>query len=255
MPSHRDKILDQFTRQAEPFARAPSIRNEKTLAFLVDAAGTTDADTVLDVACGPGLVVAAFAGRARHVTGIDLTPAMIARAETHARELGAANVTLRVGDVLPLPFPDASFSLVVTRFAFHHFPDPAAVLAEMRRVCRPGGRVVVCDLTASADPAKAAAFHRMEILRDPSHVRALTGAELRRLFVDGGLGTPTETFYDMDLEVDGLLARSFPAPGDEARIRELFAAALPDDGFDLRVRRADGRIWFTYTNAILVGVR
>jgi hypothetical protein len=122
----------------------------------------------------------------------------------------------------------------------------------MRRVCRSGGTVVVCDLTASADAAKAAAFHRMEMLRDPSHARALTLAELRGLFVDGGLGVPAESFYEMDLELDDLLARSFPAPGDEARIRALFEAALPDDGFDLRVRRVDGHIWFTYTNVILV---
>ena len=252
MASHRDKILDQFTRQAEPFARAPSIRDERALALLVDAAGTTADDTVLDVACGPGLVVAAFAGRARHVTGIDLTPAMIARATTHVRERGAANVTLRVGDVLPLPFPDASFSIVTSRFAFHHFSDPGAVLAEMRRVARPGGRVLVCDLTVSDDPVKAAAFHGMEVLRDPSHVRALTLRELRGLFADAGLGMPVETSYEMDLELDALLARSFPAPGDEARIRARFAAALAEDGFGLRVRRVDGRIWFTYTNVVLV---
>jgi SAM-dependent methyltransferase len=207
---------------------------------------------VLDVACGPGLVVGAFAARARHVTGIDLTPAMIARAEAHLRELGAANVTLQVGDVQALPFPDASFSIVVSRFAVHHFPDPAAVLAEMRRVARPGGRVVVCDLTASPHPAKAAAFHRMEMLRDPSHVRALPLDELRRLFAAAGFATPAETFYDMDIELDGLLARSFPAPGDDARIRALFEEALSDDGFGLRLRRVDGRVWFTYTNVILV---
>ena len=252
MPSHRDRILDQFTRQAEPFAEAPSIRDERALMLLVDAAGTTADDTVLDVACGPGLVVGAFATRARHVTGIDLTPAMIARAAAYVGERGAANVTLRVGDVLPLPFPDASFSLVTSRFAFHHFPDPGAVLAEMRRVARPGGRVLVCDLTAADDPAKAAAFHDMEMLRDPSHARALTLAELRGLFAAAGLGAPAETFYEMDLELEGLLARSFPAPGDDARIRARFEAALADDGFGLRVRRVDGRIWFTYTNVILV---
>lgn len=252
MSSHREAIVDQFTRQAEPFATAPSIRNERALGLLVEAAGTGCDDTVLDVACGPGLVAAAFAARAGHVTGIDLTPAMIARAERTARDQSVANVTFRVGDVSALPFPDGSFSIVVSRFAFHHFEDPGAVLAEMRRVCRPGGRVVVCDLLASDDPEKAAAFHRMEMLRDPSHVRALTLAELGGLFVARGVGAPVTTFYDMDIEVEGLLARSFPAPGDDAVIRSLFEAAVPTDAFDLRLRREEGRIWFTYRNAILV---
>src|SRR5262245_54370433 len=141
MTSHRDRIVDQFTRQAEPFAQAPSIRNEKALELVVTAAGTTGDDTVLDVACGPGLVAAAFARRARHGTGIDLTPAMIARAERHVADGGLSNVTLQVGDVLPLPFPAETFSVVATRFSFHHFPDPGAVLAEMRRVCCAGGRI------------------------------------------------------------------------------------------------------------------
>ena len=243
MRSHRDTIVDQFTRQAEPFATAPPIRNERTLTLLVEAAGTGADDTVLDVACGPGLVAAAFAARADRVTGIDLTPAMIARAEATARDQGVANVTFQVGDVLPLPFPEAAFSIVVSRLAFHHFQDPAAVLQEMRRVCRPGGRVVVCDLMASNEPAEAAAFHRMEMLRDPSHARALTLAELGGLFVAGELGDPVATFYDMDIEVEALLARSFPAPGDEAVIRAMFESALPTDAFGLRLRRQeDGRI-------------
>jgi ubiquinone/menaquinone biosynthesis C-methylase UbiE len=253
--SHRDRILDQFTRQAVPFATAAPIRDEKVLALLVEAGGTTPDDVVLDVACGPGLVACAFAGRARRVTGIDLTPAMIAHAVQHAREIGRTNVIFRQGDVLPLPFPDAAFSLVVSRFAFHHFQSPGAVLAEMRRVCRPGGRVLLCDLMASPDPAKAAAFHRMEMLRDPSHARALTLDEMRALFAEQGFPAPVETYYEMDIEVEALLERSFPAPGDDAVIRRLFEEALPDDGFGLRLRRHEGRIWFTYENVILVAPR
>ena len=137
-PDNRQAILDQFTRQAVPFSTAPGIRDEEALRLLVTASGAGPADSVLDVACGPGLVVAAFARVARHVTGIDLTPAMIDRARALVRERGLANVTLTVGDVRPLPYEDGAFSLVVSRFAFHHFPDPGAVLREMVRVCAPG---------------------------------------------------------------------------------------------------------------------
>src|SRR5580765_8340312 len=131
---HQNKILDQFTRQATPFATAPGIRDEAALRLIVECSGAGPEDTVLDVACGPGLVVAAFARVVRHATGIDVTPAMLAR----ARELtaGLSNVTLEQGEVLPLPYADGAFSIVVSRFAFHHFQDPRAVLAEMRRVCR-----------------------------------------------------------------------------------------------------------------------
>jgi ubiquinone/menaquinone biosynthesis C-methylase UbiE len=88
MPSHRDTILYQFTPQAVPFSTAASIRDEGALQLLVAAAATTAADTMLDVACGPGLVACAFARVARQVVGIDLTPAMIARPDTLAAETG-----------------------------------------------------------------------------------------------------------------------------------------------------------------------
>ena len=94
-----------------------------------------------------------------------------------------------VADVRALPYPDQSFSLVVSRFAFHHFERPGDVLAEMKRVCKRGGRVVVCDLLASDNPDKADAFHAVEMMRDPSHARALRLDELAALFVTAGLAS------------------------------------------------------------------
>lgn len=253
--TNHDAIVDQFTRQAVPFSTAAPIRDERALQLFVETTAATRDDHVLDVACGPGLVACAFAAATRQVTGIDLTPAMVERACQLAAEKRLRNATFQVGDVLPLPFPDASFSLVLSRFAFHHFPDPAAVLAEMRRVCRPGGRVAVADLTASPDPTKAAAFHRMEILRDPSHARALPLHELRAIFAEAELGKPREAYWSMDIDVEALMDRSFPAPGSEDQIRRLFADSVADDCMGLHTRYEHGRLRFTYTNVILTAAR
>src|SRR5262245_59875399 len=111
MRAHRDTIVEQFTKQATPFSTAPGIRDEEALQLVVEAAGGGADDTVLDVACGPGLVVCAFARVVRHATGIDITPAMIERAKLLQQEKGLRNVSWHVGDVLRLPFPDASFSI------------------------------------------------------------------------------------------------------------------------------------------------
>lgn len=254
-PDNRQAILDQFTRQAVPFSTAPGIRDEDALRLLVRASGAGPDDTVLDVACGPGLVAAAFARVARHVTGMDLTPAMIERARAYLREQDLDNVTLAVGDVQPLPYEAGAFSLVVSRFAFHHFPDPGAVLRDMVRVCAPGGRVVVADAAVSPDPARAARYNQMEKLRDPSHVRALSLAELAGLFERAGLPAPVVTRCEVRAEVEGLLARSFPAPGDADRIRALFEASLDDDGMGVGAHRVDGAIHFAYPVAILVATR
>jgi ubiquinone/menaquinone biosynthesis C-methylase UbiE len=236
-----------------PFATAPSIRDETALALIIDFSGAGPDDTVLDVACGPGLVVCAFARVARHATGIDLTPAMLDRARAHAAGLGLTNVTWRQGDVLPLPWPAASFTLVTSRFAFHHFLDPQAVLDEMVRVCAPGGTVLVVD--AAPAPDKAAAFNRMERLRDPSHVRALPLAEHRQLFARAGLPEPRVTHYRLEGELEGLLSRSFPEPGAAETIRGLFADSVATDALDMQTRRDADTIRFGYPVAVLAARR
>jgi len=255
MSTHQDLILDQFTKQAVPFATAPGIRDEEALKLVVEFASAGPNDTVLDVACGPGLVVCAFAPVVRHATGIDLTPAMIERARALQEEKQLTNVSWQIGDVLPLPYAAASFSIVVSRYAFHHFLNPGAVLAEMKRVCVPGGRVMIIDVTASLDPEKAALYNRMEKLRDPSHVRGLTLTELEDLFASPGLSSPRKTFYRVESELDDTLRRSFPNPGDADEIRRIFLAALDNDGLGMEVRREGDKIRFAYPIAVLVAER
>jgi ubiquinone/menaquinone biosynthesis C-methylase UbiE len=244
---HREKILDQFTRQAVPFSSAPAIRNQEALNRIVELAGAGPDDTVLDVACGPGLLVCAFARVVRHATGIDLTPAMLEQARELQRQQGLQNVTWRQGDVLPLPFEDGQFSIVSARFAFHHFEDPLAVLKEMRRV---GGRIVVAD--SSPASGKAGAFNAMERLRDPSHVRAMPVEELRGMFRSAGLAEPHVERYRLEGELEDLLRRSFPNEGDAERIREIFERSLSDDALDMATRREAGKIYYAFPVAILV---
>ena len=249
MTSHTDIVVDQFTRQAAPFAASTAMRDEEALKLLVDFSGAGADDTVLDVACGPGLVVAAFAKSCRRAAGIDLTPAMIEKAREHAGALALSNVDWHIGNVTTLPFADRSFSVVVSRFAFHHFVDPLVVLREMARVAT--RRIVVADMVASDDPGRAAALNRMEKLRDPSHARTLTLPELRGLFAQVHLPAPRETFYDVRAELERLLATSFPEPGDIPAIRQMFADSLADDGLGMKTRQKDGMILLSYPIAIL----
>jgi SAM-dependent methyltransferase len=251
--AHREAILDQFTRQAVPFATAPSIRDEAALQTVVEFSGVGADDTVLDVACGPGILACAFAKVARHVTGIDLTPAMLDRARGLQKEQGLTNLTWRLGDVLPLPYADASFTLVVSRFAFHHLLDPGAVLGEMRRACAPGGTVMVVD--SAPAPDKADAFNVMERLRDPSHARALPLVEHLALFANAGFGEPRQTFYRLQTDLEGLLSRSFPNPGDAEKIRAMVRRSLTDDGLDMATQRAGDTIRLSYPVAVLAARR
>ncbi|KHL17095.1 UNVERIFIED_CONTAM: hypothetical protein LK11_14070 [Mumia flava] len=108
---------------------------------VLEAAEVGPGDQVLDVACGTGVVARAavtLAAPGGSVTGVDLNPAMLAVA--HRVE---PRVSWEQGDVAALPFPAGGFDVLTCQAAIFFFPDPAGALAEMRRVTRPGGRVVV----------------------------------------------------------------------------------------------------------------
>jgi ubiquinone/menaquinone biosynthesis C-methylase UbiE len=245
---HQRLILEQFTKQAVPFSQMQNHSPE----LLLNASGAGSEDNVLDVACGPGLMACEFAKVARHVTGIDLTPAMIEQAGAMQQSHGLTNLAWHVGDVLPLPFADASFSLVFTRYSFHHFLNQKAVLAEMVRVCRPGGRVIVVDVfTSNAEQAEA--FNSLEKLRDPSHVRALALEELTSLCAEAGFHEVKTQLYKHEVEMEQVLQRSFPNPGDADKVRKMFVDDLGVNRLGLGAHSRDGRIHYAYPVVVLVG--
>lgn len=252
MASHDSRILDQFTRQAVPFSTPAAIRNEEALNRIVQWGGAGPEDTVLDVACGPGLLVCAFARVVKHATGIDLTPAMLEQAKKIQAEKGLKNITLQPGNVYSLPFPDSQFSIVSSRFAFHHLEQPLKALKEMKRVCKADGRVVVADMAPA--PEKAAALNAAERLRDPSHVRALPEAELSGLFEQAGLPAPKLDYYRFEGELEDLLSRSFPNEGDadRLRLRKIYVDSIPADTLGLNTRHENGKIHYGFPVAVLV---
>lgn len=250
MDSHGSRILDQFTRQAVPFSQSPSVSNQKALGLIVRSSEARPLDTVLDVGCGPGLLACAFAREVRHATGIDLTPAMLDQARKTAQEQQLTNLSWQQGDVMQLPYPSAHFSIVSSRFVFHHLEQPLIVLKEMVRVCKPGGRIVVADMAPA--PEKADALNAEERLRDPSHVRALPEEELRELFANANLPEPVVNHYRVECDLDDLLSRSFPNPGDEPTIRKMFADSIPANTMDLNTRMQDAKIYYSFPVAVLV---
>jgi ubiquinone/menaquinone biosynthesis C-methylase UbiE len=250
-PKHDDEILDQFTRQAVPFASAQSIRSDEVLNRIVQIAETGPKDTVLDVACGPGLLACAFARVARLAIGIDMTPAMLEQARKEQQQRSLTNVSWQQGDVYSLPYPDAHFSIVSSRFAFHHLLEPRVALQEMKRVCRPGGRIVVADSAPARE--KADAFNAMEKLRDPSHARALPPEEMVELFVQSGLEPPRAEVFRHELEMEELLARSFPRAGDDGRIRKIFSDSIATDALDMATRAENGKIYCTFPLKVFAG--
>ncbi|MGH3090717.1 MAG: methyltransferase domain-containing protein [Gaiellaceae bacterium] len=107
-------------------------------------------ERVLDLGCGAGtdtLVAAQMVGPEGRVVGIDMTREMLAKARAATAELGATNVELLEAEAERLPFPDASFDVVISNGVIDLIPDKDAVFAEIFRVLAPGGRIQVADVT------------------------------------------------------------------------------------------------------------
>ena len=107
-------------------------------------------EQVLDVGCGAGtdsLVASQMVGPEGSVTGIDMTPEMLAKARAAAAEMGAANVSFIQADAEKLPFADAGFDVVISNGVIDLIPDKDAVFSEIVRVLRPGGRIQLADVT------------------------------------------------------------------------------------------------------------
>jgi arsenite methyltransferase len=128
-------------RSAESFA---GVANPFSLGALAPG------EDVLDVGCGAGLdslVAAQMVGAEGSVTGIDMTPEMLAKARASAGELDLGNVDFVEGEAERLPFGDASFDIVISNGVIDLIPDKDAVFSELHRVLRPGGRIQLADVT------------------------------------------------------------------------------------------------------------
>jgi len=141
--------------------------------------------------------------------------------------------------------------LVFTRFSFHHFINPSAVLREMIRVCTSGGRVAVVDVALPPDQVDA--YNRMEKLRDPSHTRALTFCEFAGMAREMGLQEVRTGYHQVEMELESQIKASFPNPGDDEKIRRIFREDMGKDALGVGAHLRGEKIWFAYPILVLVG--
>jgi ubiquinone/menaquinone biosynthesis C-methylase UbiE len=199
--------MSEWDARAAAYRESPGHRAGRDLELLVEACGASEGVKALDVASGGGHVARRLREAGAEVVTVDASPGMepdvVAPAEA-------------------LPFDDASFDLVVTRIAPHHFADVRAAVAEMARVSR--DLVVVEDTLYLTEDVEEA-----ERVRDPTHVRSYRESEWRDFLVAAGLELEAVEYVEKEHDFAEWLARTSCEGKDAERARELLADRTLDD--------------------------
>lgn len=181
-PKNLDIINRSFTVQAPNFeSKSVNFSKAEFLKKVRDLASPKLEDVLLEVAAGTGACGRYFAPLVQRVVCLDATDAMLRIGKQEADKDQLTNMVFVKGYAEELPFPDASFTIVLSRLAFHHFTDPAAIFSEMVRVLKPGGKLIMIDMEAAVEPLRNIQGE-IETLRDPSHVRMLSKTEMLNFF-------------------------------------------------------------------------
>ncbi len=176
-----DAVRKRFGEPAELIAELEDLRAAETQKRLRRLLTLTGEERALDV--GTGAFAIALAPFVREVVGVDIVPELL----EEGRKRAPANVELVGADSTALPYERGSFDLVCTARTLHHVQRPELVLAEMNRVLRPGGTMLVVDQLAPIDSLAAIELNRFERARDPSTTRILAEVDLRGFFEANGL--------------------------------------------------------------------
>jgi ubiquinone/menaquinone biosynthesis C-methylase UbiE len=184
---------------------------------------TSGTERAVDSGAGTGALAFALAPLVREVVGVDLDEERLEA----ARRLAPANVTFAAGDAAALPFEFGSFDIAGSLRVLHHAKRPELVVAELARVIRPGGRILLADQIAPADPLTGLELDRFERARDPSHTRLLPDGDVKALFEANDLGVARSEVVREHRDLEPYLDLA----GTEGAERERARALAPGGGY------------------------
>ena len=219
-----DATRERFARTAERVAALQDARAASLEHDIVRFVAPSGGERALDSGTGSGALAFALAPHVREVVGVDIVPELLDQARERAERF--PNVRFVEGDATKLPFDYGSFDLTGSLRTLHHIARPELAMAELVRVTRLRGRVVVVDQIAPVDPLAAAELNRFERARDPSHTRALADVDLRGLFEANGLVLIRAEYEREPRELDAYLDLA----GCEGEARD-HAEALAPPGY------------------------
>lgn len=217
--------LDRFAATAEQAAARVEARRSELAERVRRFVQPRGDERALDVGTGAGSLALALAPHVREVVGVDVVAEVLAEARRLAD--GLDNLTFVEADATRLPFERAEFDLAGTMRTLHHVRRPELIVAELVRVTRLGGMILVVDQIAPNDPLAAIELDRFERERDPAHTRLLPDADMRQLFEANNLVLVRSEIVREPRELDPY----FDVAGCEGDARERARGLAPADPY------------------------
>jgi ubiquinone/menaquinone biosynthesis C-methylase UbiE len=205
--SHDQQVNQQFGQAAEAYLTSTAHAQGADLQWLASLMQGQAAAAVLDLGCGAGHVSFAVAPYTASVTALDLSPQMLDVVRQEAAMRGLGNLKTQDGVAESLPFTDASFDFVLTRFSAHHWSDVPRALQEVRRVLKPNGRFIMIDVMAPGKPLFDTHLQTVELLRDVSHVRNYSFAEWNGFLAAAGFKVAGSEQWKLPLDFQAWVTR------------------------------------------------
>lgn len=205
--SHHDKVSQQFGSQASAYLSSAVHASGRDLERLSARLADFPHARLLDMGCGAGHASFVASTQVKDVVAYDLSEQMLTVVNDAAKTRGITNVTTQQGYAEILPFEDASFDVVISRYSAHHWHDVGKALREVKRVLKPGGVVIFMDVMSPGHPVLDIWLQTVEALRDTSHVHNYSSGELLNMFNDAGLVTQNLLCDRLNLEYSSWIAR------------------------------------------------
>lgn len=205
--SHHDHVEKQFGSQASAYLTSAVHASGRDLQQLRVRLAEHAGAQLLDLGCGAGHASFTAADVVAQVTAYDLSAQMLEVVAKAAREKGLNNIDTQQGYAEALPFADASFEVVISRYSAHHWHDVGQALREVKRVLKPGGTLIVMDVMSPGHPVRNIWLQTVEALRDTSHVQNYSSGEWLSMITEAGLISRTLTTDRLVLEFASWVAR------------------------------------------------
>lgn len=237
-----EAVIRQHDRVAHALAES-AFPTERELSEMLRLARPAADDRVLDVGAGRGSVAIAFAPHVASVLAVDVSPAMLERADAARLARDLDNIHLRFGEIGSLALEDRSFEIIICHDLLHYLRDPQALLARLRTLLAPGGRLLIDQLVGSDDAVKRATLNAIELRRDGSITDVPSIGELERMLAAAGFSVEIQERYAVNRELEEWLAEAAADDATRSAVRSMLEAGLEADSAGMAPRRGrDGQI-------------